>query len=117
MTEIIKKVSKFNEEQNEEIYKAINTIRLKVRLGIPEEDREKPGSIWIVEISGRISGVLYKKNWEELFNDKEWIQFLEGAVSYNSLNDGVIAEPLKVVAKYFKEEIKQSGILYLLTKL
>lgn len=101
----------FNEEQDEEIYNACNTIRALMTVSSAMEGLKNPGQgirdITAKTEDGSVVYALIKgRDWENLFQNKEWLSVLEGATNLNFMQNDRYKKHLLTITEFFPEETK-----------
>lgn len=99
----------FTEEENSEIYFACNAVRslITVNSAIYGLKNIGQGLINVAQKTGkgsRIIELVQSRDWENLFQDEEWLNVLEMAVNLNSLQNDQYKKYLTTIAKFFPEE-------------
>jgi hypothetical protein len=99
----------FNEEDNDKIHYACNSIRSLMTVSSAMAALKNPGS-GITEIVAKtdhdslINKLIVERNWEKLFKNEEWLNVLEGAMNLNTLQGGTYKKYLITIAEFFPNE-------------
>ena len=104
----------FSEEENQEIYFACNLIRASmVLIATKEKIGDKNTTLGEIPIMAGnpslINSQVQSHEWERLFANSDWLDILSAAQNINPLKENRFSKFLKVICKYFPEEI--DGIL------
>jgi len=101
--------NKFNEEENRSIYRACNTIRSLITAYSAINGFRHPnqglGNLALKAGKGSvINELVQKRDWDNLFQNQEWLNILDCAYNVNILQNGIYKEHLITLAKFFPDE-------------